>query len=250
VVVGIVLGLVGARILVRSTQSDDRAGSSAPGPGGSADPAFPPAIPPPPLTNTDPSASALASLVVRPPDVTAPRVVTLLPGGNGLSRPTLDLCNGTFASETKRTARLQDVVIDDQGDQTLSTEAVLYDDSGSASQAFAELKTVAAACPSGPVTSPVGEPTVITTFNPSPDGTWPQTATVTRMTFDFTTVDATGRMTHSIAVYLQRGRAVLGLYFFQPDGPQAAVAGRTTIPGIVEVFAGRLAGLATSVVGS
>lgn len=249
VVIGLVLGLLGARILVRSTDSSDDAGIAAPGRGRTGSTA-PPATSPPPLTNTDPSAPALSTLIVRPPDVTSPFTVTLVPGGNGLSRATLDLCNGTFASESRRTARLQDAVIDDQGDPGLSTEAVLYDDSSAATQAFGELKAVAAACPSTPVDSPVGEPTVITTFKPAPDGSWPQTPTVARMAFDFTTTDDSGAMTHSIAVYLQRGRALVGVYFFQPDGPQAAVAGQTTVPGIVGVFAGRLAALPTSVVGS
>jgi len=248
VVIGLVLGLLGARILVRSADSSSDPVAAAPGRGSTG--SEPPATPAPPQTNTDPSAPALSSLIVKPADVTPPSTVTLLPGGNGLSRATLDLCNGRFASESRRTARLQDAVIDDQGDPGLSTEAVLYDDSSAAAQAFAELKAVAAACPSTPVDSPVGEPTAITTFKPAPDGSWPQTPTVARMAFDFTTTDDTGAMTHSIAVYLQRGRALMGVYFFQPDGPQAAVAGQTTVAGIVGVFAGRLAALPTSVVGS
>ena len=67
---------------------------------------------------------------------------------------------------------------------------------------------------------------------------------------DLTTTDESGQTTHSIAVYLQRGRALLGVYFSQADGAQAAVAGQTTIPGIVGVFAARLAALPVSVVGS
>jgi len=55
---------------------------------------------------------------------------------------------------------------------------------------------------------------------------------------------------HSIAVYLQRGRALVGVYFFEPDGPQAPVAGQTTVAGIVGVFAGRLAALPASVISS
>jgi len=107
-----------------------------------------------------------------------------------------------------------------------------------------------AACPRTPVAGQGGEPPVTTTFAPAPDGTWPQTPTVTRRAYDLTTDDGTGRTTRTVAVYLQRGRALLGVYFAQPAGPQMPVEGQTTIEGIVDVFAKRMAALPTSVVGS
>ena len=63
----------------------------------------------------DPSAMALGSLVVKPEDVPATADVVLFPGGAGLAQPTLDLCNGAIPSESKRTARIQDAVLDAQG---------------------------------------------------------------------------------------------------------------------------------------
>src|SRR5205085_971330 len=152
-------------------------------------------------------------------------------------------CNGTYPSEDLREARLQDVVVDAQGLVTLSTEAVLYRDPAGADQALAELRSVTAACPTEAVPDPVTGAKVTTHLNPPPDGDWPQTDTVTRLAFDLTSTDANGQTTHSIAVYLQRGRVLLGVYFPQPDGPQAPVAGQTTIPAIVGVFAGRVAAL-------
>jgi len=246
VVLGLLVGLVGVRILSHrpnptSTNVGDPAeGGSFPGN----------ALGPPPSTNADPSGSALFSLIVTQDDVAAPSKVALLPGGNGVSRATLDLCNGRFPSESQRTARLQDVVTDGGGEQPLSTEAVLYGGPAGPAQAFSELAAVSAACPATPVAGPNGAPPVVTRFDPAPDGTWPQTTTVSRMAFDFTTTDALGRTSHTIAVYLQRGRVLMGVYFFHPDGIQASVAGQTTIPGIVAVFAGRMAALPTSVVGS
>ena len=71
-------------------------------------------------------------------------------------------------------------------------------------------------------------------------------ATVDRVAFDFVTTDASGQSQHTIAVYLRRGRALMGIYFPHPDGPQAPVDGQTTIAGIVNVFATRLANLAPS----
>jgi hypothetical protein len=63
-----------------------------------------------------------------------------------------------------------------------------------------------------------------------------------------TTADASGQPQHSIAVYLRRGRVLLGVYVPDPDAPQVAVAGQPSIPGIVNVFATRLAQLPASVV--
>lgn len=259
VVLGVLVGLAGARILLdrgRTTTAGGSAAASGPAPR-SEGPSGPTGTPPPrpapspaPATATDPSATALASLIVTPADVVAPLSVILPPGGEGLSRPTLDLCNGTFPSESLRTARLQDAVVDERGGLTFGTEAVLYRDSGGAIQAVSELAAVVGTCPSTPVRSPVGAPTVITSFAAPPDGAWPQTATVNRLAFDFTTTDASGATTRTIAVYLQRGRALLGVYFSRPDGAQPAVADQTTIPGIVGVFAGRLAALPASVVSS
>lgn len=248
VVVGLLVGLAGVALSTRSSDDDPPAAQGDRTP--STDPAGPPSTNPSLSPGNDPSASALGSLVVKPEDVPATASVVVFPGGIGLDQPTLDLCNGRYPSESRRTARIQDAVLDDQGVLVLSTEAVLYGDSGATAQAFDELRSVTAACPSTPVPGPAGEPAVTTQFNAPPDGDWPQVPTVNRLAYDLTSVDGSGRTRHTIAVYLQRGRVLLGVYFAQPDGPQTPVEGQTTIEGIVGVFAGRLAGLPTSVVGS
>ena len=130
----------------------------------------------------------------------------------------------------------------------LSTEAVLYSTPSGGAQALSELRSTAASCPASPVASPVGEPTVITHFNPAPDGSWSQVATVERVAFDFVATDASGQSHHFTTAYLRRGRALLGIYFSQPDGPQAPVDDQTTIAGIVNLFAARMANLAGSAV--
>lgn len=248
IVVGIIVGLVGARLLYQPKKTTSAADGPTVGEGRTGTSVLP--TTPAPLTNTDPSAPALAGLIVRPSDVAAPLSVALVKGGGGLGQATLDLCNATYPSEALRTARLQDAVADAQGDQILSTEAVLYGGPAATAQAFSELKAAASACPSTPVPSPVGEPTVITRFNPPPDGDWPQTPMVSRAAFDFTSTEASGQTTHTVAVYLQRGRVLMGVYFFQPDGKQPVVAGQSTLSGIVGVFAARMAALPASVVGS
>ena len=245
VVVGVLVGLIG--IYLSADRSSDDSGSASgpapttelPGPSTSV----------PLSAGNDPSAGALEDLIVTPDDVPANADVVVFPGGIGLNQPTLDLCNGRYPSESRRTARFQDAVLDAQGTLVLSTEAVLYGDSGGTTQAFAELQQVVAACPPTPVPGPAGEPPVTTRFADPPDGNWPQTAGVNRRAYDLTSDDGSGPR-RIIAVYLQRGRVLLGVYFAKPDGAQTPVEGQTTIEGIVGVFAKRLASLPTSVVGS
>jgi hypothetical protein len=208
-----------------------------------------PTTTPGPTVPPDPDESALGSLILRQSDVPASDTVGLIDHGADLTMATLDLCNGTFASEAKRTARRQVALFDGQQTEQISTEAVLYGAPANGTQAFAELRSVAAHCPATPVTSPVGEGTAITRFRAAPDGSWPRTPSVERLAYDFDTTDsATGTPTHSIAVYLSRGRALMGVYFAEPDGAQVAVEGKTTIAGIVSVFEARMAKLPASVV--
>jgi hypothetical protein len=204
---------------------------------------------PPVASSPDPGASALAGLVVRQSDVPSDVTVAPIDGGTTVAGgATLDLCNGTFPSESQRTARLQVAADDALGDEALSTEAVLYRTAAGTAQAFTELRSVAANCPAAPVVSPIGEPTTTTRFNAAPDSGWPQVPTVERLAFDFVTVDQSGQANHSEAVYLRRGRVLEGIYFPTAGGTQSAVDNQTTVPAIVNVFATRIAQLSASVV--
>ena len=201
-----------------------------------------------PAAPADPSAATLSGLGIVRSDLAPTVPFGLLPGGTSVTgQTTLDLCNGTFPSETLRTARRQVEVAGAQGNVTLSTESVLYTSPSATAQAFSELKSVVAKCPATAVPSPVGEATVTTHFNAAPDGSWPQVAGVERLAYDFTATDSSGQTQHGIAVYLRHGRVLMGVYFDQPSGTQVAVAGQTTIPGIVNVFANRLAKVPASV---
>jgi hypothetical protein len=243
IALGFVVGLLGGALVSAHRRSTPTA--SAPP---AVTPAFPGTNPVTPTAPSDPAGSVLQGLVLRQADVAATVTVGPIPGGTDVAGgATLDLCNGTFPSESLRTARLQVAALD-QGTETLSTEAVLYSTSAGAAQAFSELGSTSATCPASPVASPVGEPTITTHFNSAPDGSWPQVPGVERLAFDFMTTDASGQAQHNTAVYLRRGRALIGIYFSHPDGPQTAVDGQTTMAGIVNVFATRIANLAPSVV--
>jgi hypothetical protein len=189
-----------------------------------------PTIPP------DPSASVLAGLVVTQADVGGGGFVVPRPSGDQLSDATLDLCQGSFPSEALRTARLQVDVLTDIATIPLSTEAVLYANPSATAQAFSELTSVASACPPP------------TKLNPVPDGGWPQVPTVDRLAFDFTTTNPTGT-SHNVSVYLRRGRVLEAVYFYLPAAEHLTVAGQTTLAGITNVFATRIAQLPASVVG-
>ncbi|HLI55571.1 MAG TPA: hypothetical protein VKY26_00935, partial [Actinomycetota bacterium] len=202
-------------------------------------------------TPTDPSASVLSGLVLHQSDVGATETVVTAPGGNGLSVATLDLCNGTYPSDSLRTARLQVDGADANNNVVISTEAVLYQAPTDTAQAFSELTSNVNNCPSGPVVSPVGEPTIETTFGPTPDSSWPQVAGVTRQAYAFNTTDDAGDVQPAVAVYLRRGRALLGVYFYTPaNQPQLPVDNQTSMAAITTIFANRLAQIPASQIGA
>ncbi len=211
-------------------------------------------VPVPPPTSSaspaDPAADVLNELVVHPADVPAGVSVFVIPGGDqvGADQPTLDLCNGTYPSESLRTARLQVAAATSSSATVLSTEAVLYRSPAAAAQALSELRSVSAKCPDTPVTSPVGEPTVTTTFGSAPDVGWSATPGVERQAYDVTSTDQSGQSEHSVAVYLRRGRVLLALYLPRGAGtPQVDVSGKTALSDISASFAARLARLPASV---
>lgn len=197
----------------------------------------------------DPQAAALQNLGLHQTDVTGSVLVGTIAGGDQVGdQPTLDLCNANYSTEALRTARHQVAAVDLAGNGLLSTEAVLYQNETAATLALAQLRAAAADCPAAPVTNrTTGQPET-TVFGPAPDKTWPAVATVTRQAYEFTSTDRTRAAQASVAVYLQRGRALLAVYFFQPTGEQTSVDNQRTVQGITEVFEQRLAALPDSVV--
>ena len=251
IVVSLVVGFGTATLVLDARDKGSSPLTIAPNPSPTS-PTLPPSGPTTtaPSRPPDPNENVLGDLILRQTDVPATYVVQLLDQGTDLSVPTLDLCNGTFPSEANRTARRQVALSDTQGLLHMSTEAVLYQRAAQGVQAFAELQSVAAHCPSTPVTSPVGEGVATTKINRAPDTTWPKVPSVDRLAYDFSEVDpTTGDRSHSVAVYLRRGRALVGVYFPQPTGAQTAVEGRTTMAGIVAVFEARLAAAPAAAIG-
>jgi hypothetical protein len=248
--IALVVAVAAAAITVASGAGRQRkvaAQSQVPANGGGATPAPGPSTTIPPAASSDPAAGMLSRLDVTQADAPRGYSVSLLQGGNQVAgQVTLDLCNGTYASESLRTARRQVDLTDPAGNLVLSTEAVLYASPAATSQAFSELTQRAANCPQTFLPPPPGEdglPNSKTTFAAPPDGSWPSVAGVDRLAYAFTSTDEQGNSDNSIAVYLRHGRALLGLYFSNPAPTEPTVAGKTTVEGIVEVFEQRLAQL-------
>lgn len=241
--------LVGGVVLVVSDSFSSSPSPSRSGSPGGPDPSGPPTVPSNGSGALSPDQAVLRQLGLRQADLAAGGLAQLVPRGDQVvGETTLDLCNGTFPSESRRVARRQVAAVSVADTSvSLSTEAVFYDDAGGTAQAFTELRSVAAKCPAAAVTPPGGGEGAATKFNPTPDKAWPQTATVERLAYDFVTTDAAGASDRTVAVYLRRGRILIGIYFSHPDQP-TPIAGKTTLADIVNVFASRLAKLPPSVI--
>ncbi|MDQ1708624.1 MAG: hypothetical protein QOG49_9 [Frankiaceae bacterium] len=236
-----------ARVSTPSTAASPApSGQPAPGPtpeptpsspGGSFDSeASPPGAASPRVEPTDPDAALLDRLGLRVTDVDPPAEVGLIPGGDQVAgETTLDLCDGTFPSEARRTARRQLAAVVPGGDGVvLSTEAVLYDAPIATASAFAELKGNAASC----------------NATTGVDKAWPQVAGVERLAFQ-TVTPAPGSSSpaapiRTTAVYMRSGRTLLALYFGSASLAQTPVGGQQTEAAVTAVFAKRLAAMPSS----
>jgi hypothetical protein len=83
--------------------------------------------------------------MLRPEDIGPGVVQQEMPGGRGLSQPTLDLCNGKFRSESLRTDRIQVIFTDRRDRIFVSNEVVSYRPRG-AERAYRELRALVGHC--------------------------------------------------------------------------------------------------------
>ena len=155
----------------------------------------------------------------------------LIDQGDQLSQPTLDLCSQHFASEARRQARHQVAVTDSTGDPVMSTEAVLYRDQAGAAEAMAEMRGAASSCPKPWRIRTEGDLGPV-----RPSG-------MDRVALSVEATAAGQPLERAVVVLLRRGRLLVGLYFLQPDGPQAQIDGTHSIPGTVAVFEQRVAAI-------
>jgi hypothetical protein len=99
------------------------------------------------LSLSDEKQVKLAKLGFRPDDFSQEWTVLPMSGGTTLVDPSLDLCNGTFASEKNRVERRQVVAVKDRSTFSfLSTEVVKYSSIAAASAAQKQLARALAQC--------------------------------------------------------------------------------------------------------
>lgn len=109
------------------------------------------------LTGRQPSpanAALLQRVVLRPAQVGVGYARMLIPDGNSLAgQPTLDFCGFSYASESLRSARLQDAYTRSGASFDATNEVVTYTGTG-ADQALAEIHQASMSCPNGFVAHP------------------------------------------------------------------------------------------------
>ncbi|HVJ95663.1 MAG TPA: hypothetical protein VNC41_02415, partial [Acidimicrobiia bacterium] len=203
-----------------------------------------------PVANAVDDGQILDGLIVQQSDLGfTDEVIPLRGGSDAVNEPTLNLCNGRYPTEGSRVARRQVAVFGVEGTPKLSTEAVTYDDVATSEQAFDEIKRETARCPKTPVPNGTGTGMETTRFNAPPDADWQDTPGVQRLAYDMERTDENGSSNRSIVVYLRRGRALMGVYFYTADrAAQPSVQGRADVEAIVKIFAQRLADLPQSAI--
>jgi hypothetical protein len=182
---------------------------------------------------------------VQQSDVSEGFSVVTFEGGDGLDQPTLDVCGASFPSESLRAARHQVLVTDPANQTVMSTEAVLYRDANATAQAFEELRTARANCPTTFVDAGGGLPPTRYEFNPPPDGGWGSVPGVERLAFDAMVSDPQGHSEHSFWVYLRLGRLLVGVYGPLPVDQATTVRGVSGLEGIVREISSRMSEVST-----
>jgi hypothetical protein len=160
----------------------------------------------------DPKQLALSKFGFNVNDFSQEWVVLPMPRGTTTEDPTLDLCNGTFASEKDRLERRQ-MSIFKQGTpfSFLSTEVVRYSSAAAASAAHKELVKVLAQCQAekgyknstGAIT-----PYAFKALPPLPSGLVPENS---RVLVD-TVIDTGDAARHLLGFYQFNGEMFTGLY--------------------------------------
>lgn len=169
----------------------------------------------------------------------------LYEGGDEVAgRTSLDLCYGDFPSEDLRVGRLQVGIRDPDFSGWVSSEAILYATPAEAEQAMHELEVAHAECPTTVKNGPEPDDEPLTwRFGDAPDAGWPDQPGVRRQAYAFTVTTSDGQDFVSNAVYLQRGRMILGLYSTPPEATSTTIRNAPDEQRYVEVMTNRLSEL-------
>lgn len=170
------------------------------------------------LSLTDEKQAKLAQLGFRADDFSREWSVLPMSGGTTLVDPSLDLCNGSFASEKDRIERRQVVALKDGSTFSfLSTEVVKYSSVSAASAAQKELVKVLAQCQIDKgYKDPTGNlvPFEFKTFKNIPTGV----VTEGNRAFVYAVMDIGDRARTLLCFYQFNGDTLTGLYVLNAAG--------------------------------
>jgi hypothetical protein len=145
-------------------------------------------------------------------------------GNSFIGEPTLDLCAGSYASETLRTGRLQVRYTHAGMAPSVSNEVVTYA-SGGAQQALQEVGNVARSCARRPVVLKSGAASETFRVTPITDPRLPAGSIAVKL--NITSVNGKKRVDQTgIAIYQVKGNTLSGVYTFVSKGTTFAEAQR------------------------
>jgi hypothetical protein len=167
----------------------------------------------------------LSKIVLKGSQVGSGYKLTTFPFGNSfIGEPTLDLCGGSYSSETLRTGRLQVRYTHPGKAVAVSNEVVTYAGAG-AQQALAEVTSVAGSCARKPVVLHSGTVTETYRVVPLADPKLPAGSVAVRL--EITATDGKKKVSQTgVAVYQVRGNTLSGVYAFVGKGTTFADAQR------------------------
>ena len=167
----------------------------------------------------------LSKIVLKGTQVGSGYKLTTFPFGNSfIGEATLDLCGGSYASETLRTGRLQVRYNRPGNSVSVSNEVVTYAGAG-AQQALQEVAGIAQACARKPVVLRSGALSETYKVSPLTDPKLPAGSVVVKL--QITASDGKKKVTQTgVAVYQVRGNTLSGVYTFVGKGTTFADAQR------------------------
>jgi hypothetical protein len=155
------------------------------------------------------------------------------PGGTSfIGETTLDLCAGTYPSETLRTGRLQVSYSHPANTVGVSNEVVTYAPGG-AQLALAEVAGVARSCAQKPVTKTANGVTTTFKTTPLPDRQLPPGAVVVKIEIQARSGKKRANET-GVAIYQVKGNTLSGVYTFVAKGTTFAQAERVAFHAALE----------------
>ena len=174
-------------------------------------------------------------------DVGSSMQVATIPDGDTLNAPTLDFCDGRYASEQLRVARMQKAVYDSDGNFAgISSEVVVYTNAAAAKQALDETIKARKACPTGRTFTSRDGQKLSFTFHTAPGPTETPLVDADSRLIVHTTMVVDGEKRRNFLVYQVYGRVLVALYVSETGAKPFDQTALDSFYGLAGDFADRL----------